>query len=74
MEHRQLGRSGFKVPVLSLGTGTFGGGDAFFKYLSNQAKSHSIFATRLLSLVRPCGSPVYTTSYVGTFRFSFSAR
>ena len=31
MEFRQLGGSGFKVPVLSLGTGTFGGGGDFFK-------------------------------------------
>jgi len=31
MEHRQLGRSGLMVPVLSFGTGTFGGKDAFFK-------------------------------------------
>jgi aryl-alcohol dehydrogenase-like predicted oxidoreductase len=31
MEYRQLGGSGFTVPVLSLGTGTFGGGGEFFK-------------------------------------------
>ena len=31
MEYRQLGRSGLKVPVLSFGTGTFGGGNEFFK-------------------------------------------
>ncbi|MFL5352643.1 aldo/keto reductase [Archangium sp.] len=31
MEFRQLGGSGFKVPVLSLGTATFGGTNEFFK-------------------------------------------
>lgn len=31
MEYRQLGGSGLKVPELSLGTGTFGGGNQFFK-------------------------------------------
>jgi aryl-alcohol dehydrogenase-like predicted oxidoreductase len=32
MEYRQLGRSGFKVPELCFGTGTFGGQhDEFFK-------------------------------------------
>jgi aryl-alcohol dehydrogenase-like predicted oxidoreductase len=31
MEYRQLGASGFKVPVLTLGTGTFGGKGEMFK-------------------------------------------
>lgn len=31
MEYRSLGRSGFKVPELCFGTGTFGGGNDFFK-------------------------------------------
>jgi aryl-alcohol dehydrogenase-like predicted oxidoreductase len=31
LEYRQLGASGFRVPVLTLGTGTFGGSNEFFK-------------------------------------------
>jgi aryl-alcohol dehydrogenase-like predicted oxidoreductase len=31
MEFRQLGKSGLQVPVLCFGTGTFGGGDEFFR-------------------------------------------
>jgi aryl-alcohol dehydrogenase-like predicted oxidoreductase len=35
MEYRQLGGSGLKVPVLCFGTGTFGGGNEFFKAWGN---------------------------------------
>ena len=31
MQHRRLGSSGLMVPALTLGTGTFGGGNDFFK-------------------------------------------
>jgi aryl-alcohol dehydrogenase-like predicted oxidoreductase len=31
MEHRRLGNSGLRVPALSFGTATFGGGNDFFK-------------------------------------------
>jgi aryl-alcohol dehydrogenase-like predicted oxidoreductase len=31
MEYRKLGASGFMVPALTFGTGTFGGGNEFFK-------------------------------------------
>ena len=31
MEFRTLGKSGFKVPELCFGTGTFGGSNEFFK-------------------------------------------
>jgi aryl-alcohol dehydrogenase-like predicted oxidoreductase len=30
-DHRRLGKSGLRVPALSFGTGTFGGGNDFFK-------------------------------------------
>jgi aryl-alcohol dehydrogenase-like predicted oxidoreductase len=32
MEYRHLGGSGLSIPVLTLGTGTFGGGGSFFKH------------------------------------------
>ena len=35
MEYRLLGRSGFKVPALTFGTGTFGGKGEFFKAWGN---------------------------------------
>ena len=50
MEHRLLGRSGLKVPVLSFGTATFGGGDEFFKRWG-QTDVHE--ATRLVERAWP---------------------
>lgn len=35
MEYRRLGNSGFKVPTLTFGTGTFGGGGEVFKAWGN---------------------------------------
>jgi aryl-alcohol dehydrogenase-like predicted oxidoreductase len=47
MEYRRLGASGFNVPVLSFGTGTFGGRGAFFQeWGSTQADE----ARRLLDI------------------------
>ena len=47
MESRILGASGFKVPVLSLGTGTFGGGGELFKAWG---ESDVAEATRLVDI------------------------
>ena len=43
MEFRQLGASGFKVPVLSLGTGTFGAGNEFFRAWGASDVKHATY-------------------------------
>ena len=53
MEYRQLGGSGFKVPALSLGTGTFGGGNEFFKAWG---ASDVAEATRLVDICLEAGA------------------
>ena len=54
MEFRQLGKSGLKVPVLSFGTGTFGGGTEFFKRgeqaMSRKRRGLSMFASMRASI------------------------
>jgi aryl-alcohol dehydrogenase-like predicted oxidoreductase len=59
MEYRQLGRSGLKVPVLSLGTGTFGGTTDFFKTWGNTGVAE---ATRLVDLCLEAGINFFDTA------------
>ncbi len=59
MEHRQLGRSGLKVPVLSLGTGTFGGkGEMFQRWGNSDVKE----ATRLVDASLEHGMNFFDTA------------
>lgn len=61
MEFRQLGGSGLKVPALSLGTATFGGGTEFFKaWGSSGAKE----ATRLISICLEAGVNMFDSADV----------
>jgi hypothetical protein len=57
MEYRQLGRSGFKVPVLSYGTGTFGGSNAFFERWGNTDVAE---ARKLIDICLDAASPCST--------------
>lgn len=61
MEHRVLGRSGLKVPVFSLGTGTFGGvGDMFKKWGETDVKE----ATRLVDICIEHGMNFFDTANI----------
>jgi len=61
MEYRQLGGSGLKVPALSLGTATFGGGNEFFRaWGSTQVEE----ATRLIDIALEAGLNLFDTSDV----------
>src|SRR5260221_8541842 len=59
MEYRLLGNSGFKVPVLSLGTGTFGGGNEFFKAWG---ASDVAEATRLVDVCLEAGLTLFDSA------------
>ncbi|HYP17903.1 MAG TPA: aldo/keto reductase, partial [Opitutus sp.] len=59
MEYRTLGRSGFKVPVLSLGTGTFGGkGEFFGAWGSSDVRE----ATRLVDVALEAGMNMFDSA------------
>ena len=59
MEFRQLGGSGLNVPVLSLGTGTFGGGNEFFKAWGTTEVAE---ATRLVGLCLDAGLTMFDSA------------
>ena len=61
MEFRQLGKSGLKVPVLSFGTGTFGGGNEFFKAWGESDVDE---ATRLVDVCLDAGVNLFDTADV----------
>ena len=61
MEYRQLGGSGLRVPVLSFGTGTFGGGNEFFKAWGSTQVDE---ATRLVDICLEAGLNLFDTANV----------
>src|SRR5882672_2527718 len=61
MEVRRLGESGFKVPVLSFGTGTFGGGSEFFNAWGATDVDE---ATRLVDICLEAGVNMFDTADV----------
>jgi aryl-alcohol dehydrogenase-like predicted oxidoreductase len=61
MEYRQLGNSGLRVPVLSFGTATFGGGNDFFKAWGSTQIDE---ATRMVNLCLDSGVNLFDTANV----------
>ena len=59
MDYRRLGGSGFMVPELTLGTGTFGGGNEFFKaWGASDVKE----ATRLVDICLEAGVTMFDSA------------
>jgi aryl-alcohol dehydrogenase-like predicted oxidoreductase len=61
MEYRQLGGSGLMVPLLSLGTGTFGGGTEFFKAWGSTDVNE---ATRLVDICLEAGLNLFDSANI----------
>ncbi len=61
MEYRRLGHSGLRVPALSFGTATFGGGNDFFKAWGS---TDSAAAARLIDICLDHGVAMFDTADV----------
>jgi aryl-alcohol dehydrogenase-like predicted oxidoreductase len=59
MEFRTLGRSGLKVPVLSMGTATFGAGSEVFRAMGQSSVAE---ATRLVDICLEAGVNMFDTA------------
>ncbi len=59
MEYRQLGGTGFRVPELTFGTGTFGGGNEFFKAWGSSDVAE---ATRLVDICLDAGLTMFDSA------------
>ena len=61
MEQRQLGASGLRIPVLSFGTATFGGGNEFFKAWGDTQVEE---ARKLVDICLEAGANLFDTANV----------
>lgn len=64
MEYRHLGASGFKVPVLSFGTGTFGGKGEFFGAWGNTEATE---ARRLVDICLDAGLTMFDSADIYSY-------
>ncbi len=67
MEYRQLGHSGLKVSALSLGTGTFGGGNEFFRAWGQTNVDE---AKRLIDICLEAGINLFDTADIYSYGLS----
>jgi aryl-alcohol dehydrogenase-like predicted oxidoreductase len=64
MEFRQLGYSGLQVPIISFGTGTFGGSNEFFKAWGSSDVAE---ATRLVDICLEAGVNLFDTADIYSY-------
>src|SRR5580704_7733896 len=64
MEFRQLGKSGLQVPILCFGTGTFGGGNEFFRAWGDTDVNEAI---RLIDVCLEAGVNFFDTADIYSY-------